>query len=327
MQDELEHLDQDLSDLSPQDWQAALANIAENNGLFQALGPRHFASFLDLGNTLLVSFESRQGIQNLSPLSQPLGFDLVKTKGWSHLCLVCDGDTWFRDEQVYAFFDQLIDDGFFEEFDRVVFYGAGPCGYAAAAFSVAAPGAVVVAIQPQATLDPRIAPWDDRFSEMRRLSFADRFGYAPAMLEAAERAFVIYDPREGLDAMHAALFQGDNTIKLRLPFMGAAVQTRLMEMEILFQVISHAGNGQLTEQEFFRLARARRNHVGFLRALLITTDRAERYYLSTLICRNITDRRNAPRFRRRLRELETAASDGVFKAPPSRNSEAGQGGA
>jgi hypothetical protein len=50
--------------------------------------------------------------------------------------------------------------GFFDDFDQVVFYGAGQCGYAAAAFSVATPGATVVAIQPQATLDPRVTEWD-----------------------------------------------------------------------------------------------------------------------------------------------------------------------
>ena len=40
---------------------------------------------------------------------------------------------------VYGFFDQILDDGFFDEFDTIIFYGAGPCGYAATAYSVAAP--------------------------------------------------------------------------------------------------------------------------------------------------------------------------------------------
>ena len=63
---------------------------------------------------------------------------------------------WFRYPKVHAYFNRLVDDGFFDDLDKVVFYGAGPCGYAAATFSVAAPGATVVAIQPQATLDPRV---------------------------------------------------------------------------------------------------------------------------------------------------------------------------
>jgi hypothetical protein len=43
-----------------------------------------------------------------------------------------------------------VDDGFFDEFEQVIFYGSGSSGYAAAAFSVAAPGATVIAVQPQA---------------------------------------------------------------------------------------------------------------------------------------------------------------------------------
>ena len=40
-------------------------------------------------------------------------------------------------------------------------------------------------MQPQATLDPRVAEWDDRFLHMRRTDFTDRYGYAPDMLDAA----------------------------------------------------------------------------------------------------------------------------------------------
>ena len=112
--------------------------------------------------------------------------------------MVAEGQSWFRDPAVFAYFDRLVDDGFFDEFERVIFYGAGPCGYAAAAYSVAAPGATVVAVQPQATLDPRMTEWDDRFVEMRRTSFTDRYGYAPDMLDAADQAFVLYDPISSL---------------------------------------------------------------------------------------------------------------------------------
>ncbi len=315
-QDDTDSLEQDLSGLKPAEWQAALAEMAEENGMYQPLGERHFATFIDQGNTLLVTFESRQGIQSLSETAQPLGFDLVKNLGWSHLCLISDGDTWFREQRLYGFFDQLIDDGFFEEFDNVVFYGAGPCGYAAAAFSVAAPGATVVAIQPQATLDPRMTEWDDRFIEMRRTSFTDRYGFAPDMVDAAERAFVLYDPYQSLDAMHAALYARPNVTRLRLPNMGEAIQTRMIEMEILYRVMSLAGSGRLTEQAFHKMMRARRDNGVYLKNLLQRLDRLDRPYLTMLLCRNVADRCRLPRFRRRLRGLEEMAESGAFRAPP-----------
>ena len=311
--------DRSLAGLKKRDWLAQLAEITEDSGEFEALGNRHFATRVTAGSTLLVSFETIQGIQLHSDIGQPLGWEMVKAHGWSHLCLISDGDTWFRDPAVYALFDRLTDEGWFEEFDRIIFYGAGPCGYAAAAFSVAAPGAFVLAVQPQATLDPRVTEWDNRFTHMRRTSFTDRYGYAPDMLDAAHRAYVLYDPAEDLDAMHAALFTRPNVTKLRLRHMGDALQGDLIEMELLEDLLLAIDAGSLTTLEFARMARARRDHPAYLRNLLGHLDAAHRPYLAMLLCRNVVERMNAPRIKRRLDGLEKAAAEGEFTPPPARN--------
>ena len=218
---------------------------------------------------------------------------------------------------VFRYIDRLIDDGFFEDFDQVIFYGAGPCGYAAAAFSVAAPGAKVVVVQPQATLDPRVTEWDDRFTHMRRTSFTNRYGYAPDMLDAADQAFVLYDPAEDLDAMHAALFTRPNVTKLRMRFMGGALQTDLMEMQILLRLLAKVGTGKLDEDSFAKLYRARRDYNRYLRGLMARLDSRERYYMTALLCRNVVRRLvTAPRFRHRFAALEREAEAGNIKLPP-----------
>jgi hypothetical protein len=316
MQDSDCSLDQSLTGLKPDAWKEQLLKQADEHGMWQDLGARHFATFIDRQSTLLVTFETIQGIHALSETAQPMGFDLVKAQDWSHLCIVSDGDTWFRDPQVYALFDRLIDEGFFEDFDKVVFYGAGPCGYAAAAFSVAAPGATVVAVQPQATLDPRMTEWDERFVEMRRVSFTDRYGYAPDMLDAADRAFVLYDPREQLDAMHASLFERANVDRLRLRFMGAALQTQLISMDLLYQILSLAGADKLTPRTFYKLLRNRRSHRPYLKSLMAYLDTEDRPYLNMLLCRNVVARMRAPNFRTKLRTLNAQAKEGAFRAPP-----------
>ena len=307
MQDVPNTIDVSLAGLDVPEWKARLAQLAEENGMFENLGEDHFATFIDEKATLLVTFETVQGIRALSDTAQPFGFDMVKAQGWSHLCIVSNGDTWFRDPKVYGFFDRLIDDGFFEDFDKVIFYGAGPCGYAAAAFSVAAPGATVVAVQPQATLDARMTEWDERFTDMRRVSFTDRFGYAPDMLDAADRAFVIYDPREQLDAMHSALFERANVSRLRMTHMGGALQTCLIDMQMLYRILTMAGSGKLTEAAFYRLYRARRDYIPYLRNLLTRLDSEQRTLLTAMLCRNVTARMRAPKFRRRLDAIEAAA--------------------
>ena len=185
MQDTLHLLDQSLAGQTGQAWLSALEDIADAAGYFQPLSAKHNAAFIDAGKTLLVTFESLQSIQSMNGEAHPIGFEMVREEGWSLLSFFCDGQTWFRDPAIYRYLDRLVDDGFFEDFDQVIFYGAGSSGYAACAFSVAAPGAQVLALSPQATLDPRVSEWDDRFRRMRRISFTDRYGYAPDMLDAA----------------------------------------------------------------------------------------------------------------------------------------------
>lgn len=304
MQDAMNIFNAPLSGLSEGDWVKTLAGIAREHGFFKALGTKHFAAFVTGKPTLLVTFETVQGIRSLDDDAQPVGWEMVKAIGWSHLSIVSQGDTWFRDENVYDYFDSLIDDGFFDEFEKVLFYGAGPCGYAAAAFSVAAPGSTVISIQPQATLSPAITEWDDRFFEQRRLNFTSRYGYAPDMLDAAEQAFIIYDPGVTLDAMHAALFTRPNVTKLPMRHMGATIQTHLMEMHLLFRVLAHAGIGKLTVQSFGKMFRKRRDYPPYLRNLLARLDMEDRAYLSQLLCKNVTARMKAPKFARRLRELQ-----------------------
>lgn len=306
MQDAPNMFDEPLAGLSLADWVIRLAEITQEHGAFEQLDEDHFAASIekDDSKTLIVTFETIQGIRALDEAAQPLGWEMVKSTNWSHIAFVSRGDTWFRSEAMYDYIDLLIDDGYFDAYENVLFYGAGPCGYAAAAFSVAAPGATVVAVQPQATLDPEVTEWDERFYEDRRRDFTSRYGYAPDMVDAAAQAFVIYDPAVSLDAMHAALFTRPNVTKLPSRHMGATVQTHLMEMGVLHTLLTLAGAGKLSRLSFAKAMRARRDYPPYLRNLLTRLDLEERTDLIEVLCKNVTRRMRAPKFARRLRELE-----------------------
>ncbi|MFC2968556.1 phosphoadenosine phosphosulfate reductase [Acidimangrovimonas pyrenivorans] len=285
------------------DWLSRLAEIGDELGYFERLGDKHSAFFVDDGATLVVSFESLGAIRGGSDSQMPLGYSVARAQGWSHLCLIADGETWYRDPAVYGYFDRLVDDAFFEDFDRVVFFGSGMGAYGATAYSVAAPGATVVAIQPVATLDPAVCEWDERFREQRRLCFTDRYGFAPDMIEGAGEVFVIYDPEVMLDAMQAALFTKPYVTKLRCRNLGEAIGPSLQHMKVLVPLLTQAGEGRLNASAFYQLYRARRDNGPYLRNLLSRTDSLRRPMLSALLCRNVLARMNAPRFRRRLSEL------------------------
>jgi hypothetical protein len=287
------------------DWAARLEEMTAETGYFHTLGAKHFGFFVDDGTTLLVTFESLGKIL-ASPDQLPLGYQQAKANGWSLLTLIADGETWFRDPAVYAFFDRQVDDAFFEDFDHVLFYGAGMGGYAACAYSVAAPGSQVLALNPRATLDPAQTSWDSRSREAGRLDFTSRYGYAPDMLEGCAHATVIHDPQIQAEAMQAALFRAPYITRLCARHMGDVLEDHFSTAQILSKLIDQAMAGRLTALSFAKLWRIRRNYLPYLKSLLAIAEREGRKGHERMICNSVVQRIRAPRFVKRLARLKTA---------------------
>lgn len=252
------------------DWLARMNQIGNMHGFFDRVGAHHRALYIQEGDTLLVTFDEVGRVIRDGRDALPVGFDAVSKREWSYLSLMAEGDTWFRDAALYRFFDRLIDDGFFESFDKVIFLGAGPmCGYAAAAYSVAAPGAKVLALSPAATLDRDAAPYERRFRAAWRKTFTDRFGYAPDMVSTASEAFIAYDPRMLLDAAHAAQFRGRNVTRLRFRGGGGNLLSLLDPGANLDRLLKATANGRMSPLRFAQITRRlRQTHPDYLKRLL-----------------------------------------------------------
>ena len=294
-------------------WLELIEQIGAEEGSFHTLGPRHWALMVEDGRKLVVSFETmasaraRQG-------QMPLVHHIAAEMGWSHLCLIAEDQTWFRDPWVYAYFDRLVDEAFFDDFDRVLFYGAGPMGYAACAFSVTAPGAQVLALAPPATLDPAQTRWDDRYRDARRLDFRSRYGYAPDMIEGCAALTLICDPYQRADAMHAALFHAGNSVQLNARYAGPDLETVLARLGILDRLIIEAADLRLTTVSFAQAWRKRRGDGAYLKGLLQAVETTGKTARVILLCRNVVDRLRMSRFRKRLADLTAdgrQASDGA----------------
>jgi hypothetical protein len=267
---------------TPTPW-ARLAELGRAHGRFETLGPDHGALFVEDGPRLLVSFEFAPPGSRGADL--PLGLELAQRRGWSALCIVAHVPRWFRDTPVQDHFDHLAETSFFDDFEQVLFYGAGMGGYGAAAYSLAAPGATVLALSPQATLDPARAGWDGRFRRARRLDFTDRYGFAPDMAEAAARVFILHDPWELADAIHAGMFSRPHMIPLRARGLGPAPEAGLSALNLLRPVVEAAMAGELTPQGFAAQYRARRAHAPYLTALVARTEALSRPRLTARIAR------------------------------------------
>lgn len=294
------------TDLSDAEWLKALRGIGEKGGYFSSLGDKHAAVFIEQSHKVLfVSFELLFTVRSISDTGMPLAFDICARRGWSHLTLIAETQDWYRDKRIWSYFDRLVDYGFFEDFDHVIFYGSGMCGYAAAAFSVAAPGATVLLVSPQATLDRRRTAWDDRFPTTRRLDFTSRYGFAPDMLEAADAAYVIFDPDETEDAMHASLFQGPNINHFRYRRGRAgAIEADLRALSLISALADSAAKHELTPPVLAKHMRRRRRHVPYLRALLARVLAEDRPRLTARLCRAVLAEQPIPRFKHHLEAAE-----------------------
>lgn len=165
---------------------------------------------------------------------------------------------------------------------------------------------------PQATLDPRIAGFDNRFVNRRRQDFTSRYGYAAEMIDAAERAYLVFDPLARLDACHAALFAKRNVSLLRAPGLGSALEISFDAMGIHDDTMLEAMDGTLNDRKFSLMLRARRTHERYVKNLVRRARFRNHPQLAANLCAIALQRKDDPFYSNALKEL---AADGITPKP------------
>lgn len=294
----------ELVKLDADAWRARIEEIAEEHGNFTPLDKGHFAAFLDAGPKLIVTFENAQDVRRMNAESTPRGFEFTRKDGWSCLSIISADESWFRSEAIYRYFDRLTDDGFFDDFEQVLFYGAGAGGYAASAYCVASPGCNVLALRPQATLDPRITGWDHRYAKHRRLNFNDRYGFAPDMIDAAQRMFLVVDPAQRFDASHAAIFTKSNVLTYPLAGLGGRLDQAMDQIDMLNTFIAAAMDGDISAALYSDALQSRRNSTGYMRFLFNQMLRSDHPVMAANVCSYVLKRADDAFFTKQLAELK-----------------------
>ncbi|WP_439143433.1 hypothetical protein [Planktotalea sp.] len=251
-----------------ENWDRLAAELAGKDGWYRPGTNGHSFLYMPRSkDTLVVTFDNLDIAMTKREDRRPWGYSFIKDQGWSMLGVLAGGWTWYREQWVSDQFDQLKKDGFFKQFKRVVFYGASMGGYAACAFSAAAPGCDVVAISPQSTVDKSIVPWESRYKVVWDSDFSGKYGDAAKVSKKANRVSILYDPYEPLDAQHAARFTGKNVQHLRAPLLGHRLGSSLNQMGILSPIILGALDGTLTSEEYYKLLRTRKTSPRYQREL------------------------------------------------------------
>lgn len=295
----------------------ALVAAAGEDGYLRQVGDDHIVLHRpgSEAGVLLVTFEGLDDTRAREG-GLPLSTGVARKRDWATLDVMAEGRTWFRDDAVHDFFDALTDDGFFDDYDKVLFAGGGMGAYGAGAHSVAAPGATVLLVQPFATLDREVAPWEGRFRSARSLDWTGRYGNAARMIDAARKVYLVTDPHMPADAMHASLFSADHVTRLPAPFAGSDIRQRLEAIGILDRLLAGAESGSLGPHRFAQLWRGRRQDATWLHGLLRRTDRMDRPWLQALVAGHMVRHGAGQVARRRLNAaLARLASEG--RAAPS----------
>ena len=249
-----------------QTWPEIAINLAGSDGFYRE-SDEHAMLFIKRSDTLVVTFDNLDIAMEKRDDKRPWGFAFIEKQGWSMLGVTAAGWTWFRDPWVYKQFDDLKKEGFFKRFKRVVFYGASMGGYGACAFAAACPGADVLAISPQSTLDKKLVPFETRYKTAWDRDYSGKYGDAAKVSAKAGRVTLIYDPYEPLDSGHVDRFTAKNVVKLRAPLMGHRLGSSLQQMGILSSITLGALNGTLTEAEFYQKLRARKTFARYQKEL------------------------------------------------------------
>lgn len=286
-------------------WPAIAQALAGPAGFVRDDG-RHSFLFIPRGDVLVVTFDNLDIVTGKREDRRPWGFAFIEKQGWSMLGVMADGWTWYRDPWVSDQFDRLAAEGFFARFRRVVFYGASMGGYAAAAFVAACPGADVVAISPQSTLDRALVPWETRYRTAWGRDFSGKYGDAAEASAAAGRVTILYDPYEALDAAHVARFGGANVRKLRAPLLGHRLGSSLNQMGVLSPIILAALDGSLTEAGFYRILRCRRDFKRYQTELFRRALARGHERLARKLGRWVLTRGDNRAIRRAMRDLDDA---------------------
>jgi len=119
---------------------------AERNALWfeKHAGPK--------GNFLVVSFDNLATMNEGWP-RQPWMYWRLEKLGYSVLGVQSFNKDWFRLGEAPELLANLVSEGFFDRFEKVLFLGASMGGFGALNYASVVPGATVLAFSPQTTMN------------------------------------------------------------------------------------------------------------------------------------------------------------------------------
>lgn len=288
-------------------WNSSIHLSANKDWIVET--PYHFLRFTYSGNNeiLQVTFDYLDSEGATAEVPAPYGQKFAEDSGWSILGVVSKRHIWFREEELHDVFDYLRDSSFFSKFSRCIFSGVSKGGYGALAFSAAAPGAVVVAIEPQSTLDSKIVPWETRYPIG---DWHGRYIDGAECCKTASVVYVFYDKFFEPDRKHAQRILGHNVKYITCNHLRHGLSLCFFKMGILKEIMRALIMNEFSPREFRQLFRKNRLKTQrYARNLFDAALERGHYRLALKVCNALKDGDDRKYFVTR-KALLTAALNG-----------------
>ncbi len=288
-------------------WLDEIGPCGSASGFLQA-DPRHPMLFVRRRRpVLLVSFDNLSNVNDRAPDRLPWAYKFARDNLVSHLGIMSHLPNWYRDAGLVERLGKMAAEGFFEGYERCVFAGSSMGAFAALSFGRLAPGATVLAFNPQSTLDEALVPWEERYRTGRRQDWSLPFGDAADAIAVLGRAYLFYDPyfepdRRHVERLLAAPGGEDRAIEMKCWYSNHKSAVFLRKIDALKPVMSEALFGDLTPARFYALYRGRRQLRWYRGSLTHYFEKDGRSAMAA---------RATMAFRRNLREAKQAAAAGA----------------
>lgn len=241
------------------DWYQEIFPGGARTGFFESMTHHALVFVARDEEQLVVSFDNLAAAGGRHLARDPWGGKFIRDMGWSHLGILANGPTWFRDAQLIARLESLRDEGFFARYKRVAFCGTSMGGFGALVFSRLAQSPTVIAFDPQSTLAGALVPFENRYDKGRRQDWSLPYSDAAGQLDHVARGYLVLDPFEKRDVQHIQRLNAPHFTVLNLPGGGHKTPVLLRRMDQLKWVMCHAIQGDLSEAEFYRKTRERKS--------------------------------------------------------------------
>jgi hypothetical protein len=226
----------------------------------------YYVELTPTGEDLVLSFENADD-SNPEPNRLPWGYNHLREQGVAVLGVKTKRSDWYRGRELHDFFRSEDLHALVGSYRKVLFYGSSMGGFAALTFCT--PGALVLAHNPQTSLDPELTPWDSRYPEGKRQDWSGDFARAWDGARLASQVFATYDPFLEVDRRHVERLDPANLVPLKAPFLGHSLPSYLRRIGLLGDLVPLALSSGLTSEWWYGAIRKRRE---LARYLLLMSD-------------------------------------------------------